>query len=132
MDRKIEQFLAQNHLLSLSVLYNGAPYGANCFYVYSDCALIFASSLHSNHIQGALQNPKVAGTIACCEQDIAKLQGVQFIGELRQATKEERRIYYQKYPLAKTIGEPIWAIELEWIKMTDNTLGFKKKKEWRR
>ena len=130
MNEKIATFLKANHLLHLCVVYEGAAYGASCFYLYDDGFLLFASNQSTNHMRGILSDPRVAGTIACCEQEIAKLRGVQFRGVVRKATKEQKKRYYRKYPLALSIGEPVWAIELEWIKMTDNRLGFGKKIEW--
>ncbi|MRI58985.1 MAG: hypothetical protein C6H99_05715 [Epsilonproteobacteria bacterium] len=134
MHEKIATFLKNNHLLHLSLISEGAPYAASCFYRYDPIgrALLFASSTTTLHMQALMRYPRVAGTIACCDQNIATLQGVQFVGEVAKATKEQRSLYYRAYPVALAMDEPIWAIELSWIKMTDNSLGFGRKIEWRR
>jgi uncharacterized protein YhbP (UPF0306 family) len=133
MDSKIEQFLLSQHLLALATM-DGSPYAVNCFYVYDkeQKALIFASALDTTHMQQIMKNPQVAGTIALCEKRVAKIQGVQFRGEVKEADKRQRRLYLQTFPIARAIDHTLWQIHLSWIKMTDNTLGFKTKILWRR
>lgn len=77
-----------------------------------------------------LKNSRVSGTIALCEKKIHKIQGVQFIGDVREAAQSERKQYFQAFPVAKAIESSYWAIDLVWVKMTDNTLGFKTKIVW--
>jgi len=40
------------------------------------------------------------------------------------------QLYYQKFPFAETMPAPIWGIKLDWVKVTDNTLGFGTKLIW--
>ncbi len=134
MNEKIANYLRANDLLHLSVIHRGRPYGASCFYIFDEkrWALLFASSPDSVHMRALVEDWNVAGTIACCDQSIARLRGVQFQGVARVASEEQKRLYTRKYPQILAIREPVWAIELHWIKMTDNSLGFGKKIEWRR
>ena len=81
-------------------------------------------------MQQILRNAKVSGTIALCEKKIHKIQGVQFIGDVREAKESERKLYFRSYPVAKGMKSDYWAIDLVWVKMTDNTLGFKTKIVW--
>ncbi len=131
MDLKILNFLQSNHLLSLAV---EGPYAANCFYAFdqNDLALIFASDKETHHMRQIAKNPTVSGTIALCEKKIHKIQGVQFLGNVREASIDQCRLYVNTFPIAKVMNPSIWALELVWVKMTDNTLGFKTKIEWRR
>ncbi|SMC08883.1 pyridoxamine 5'-phosphate oxidase family protein [Nitratiruptor tergarcus] len=134
MEKKIEKFLENNHLLTLATCTEYNPYAANCFYAYDKehKALIFASESHTHHMQDIYKNSKVAGTIALCEKEIIKIQGVQFIGIVESAAAEQKSLYYKRFPIALGIPSPLWAIHLQWIKMTDNTLGFKTKLIWTR
>ena len=134
MDRRIITFLRGNHVFSLAVTDGKEVYSASCFYVWDDeeIALIFASDPKTHHMRLALCNPFVAGTIHRCEERISKIQGIQFQGELLKATIQQSTIYYQRFPIAKAMVPSIWAIKLKWIKMTNNTLGFKKKIIWQR
>ena len=132
MDPRIKHFLKTNHILSLAAWAESEVYAASCFYCYKDQALIFASDDSTHHMQLILHNPQVSGTIHLCERTIAKIQGVQFKGEVMKATQEQERCYFQAFPIAKAMSPTIWAINLTWIKMTDNTFGFKKKIIWQR
>jgi len=78
------------------------------------------------------RDSRVAGTIHLCEREIAKIQGVQFRGVVSGATQKQRECYFRHFPITRGMKPPIWAIKLNWIKMTDNTLGFKKKIIWQR
>ena len=134
MDRRIITFLRSNHVFSLAVANEKDVYSAPCFYVLDDeeVALIFASDPKTHHMRLALHNPFVAGSIHRCEKQISRIQGIQFLGELQAATTKQHSIYYKRFPIAKTMDPAIWIIKLKWIKMTDNTLGFKKKIIWQR
>lgn len=81
-------------------------------------------------MQQIKHSPRVSGTIALCEKKIHKIQGVQFIGDVREATQNECKQYFQAFPVAKALQSSYWAIDLLWVKMTDNTLGFKTKIVW--
>ncbi len=129
MDSKIIAFLKKNHILTLAL---GEPYAASCFYCFDEeeQALLFASEESTHHMELIKRDPRVAGTIHLCEREIAKIQGVQFRGVVSGATQKQKECYFRHFPFAKVLKPKIWAIKLQWIKMTDNTLGFKTKIEW--
>jgi uncharacterized protein YhbP (UPF0306 family) len=138
MDKKIEAYILTNKVFTLATAINDNPYCAHCFYVYDaeNKLLLFLSDNATQHIKGALQNNKVAGSIFNGETTIVKIQGIQFVGEFIAPDKSQGKrfyqLYYDKNPFAKAKPSPIWAIQLNWIKMTDNTLGFGKKLIWER
>ena len=134
MPEKIASFLASNHLLSLATWSVDEPYAASCFYAFDkkNYALIFASSQNTKHMQLITQNPNVAGTIALCEEVVHTIQGVQFKGVVKEASKEQEMLYLRRFPIAVAMQPMLWALELTWVKMTDNTLGFKTKISWSR
>jgi uncharacterized protein YhbP (UPF0306 family) len=138
MDERIRSFLAAQTNLTLAVSENDHPYCANCFYAFADKKnlLIFKSKPETTHIVLALKNDCVAGTITPDALDKTRIQGIQFTGKISQATGENlitaKNAYYKKYPFALTFAGDLWAIELHFLKFTDNKLGFGKKLEWRK
>jgi len=136
MDSKIIDYITQSKVLTIATSINRAPYCANCFYVFDskNKYLIFLSDDSTRHIQEALKNNNVAGTINTEVTTIAKIQGVQFTGTFVNPDKEQQEafysVYYKKYPFARAKPSAIWAIKLNMVKMTDNTLGFGKKLKW--
>ena len=138
MESKIIDYLQKNKVLALATSVNDIPYCANCFYVFDDAnkTLVFLSDEKTRHIAEALQNINVGGSIQNGVTTVAKIQGIQFTGEFINPTEEQAKhfykTYYKKIPFAKAKPSPIWGIQLNWIKMTDNTLGFGKKLIWER
>lgn len=127
------QFLQSNHILALATC-DDEVYAASCFYVFDKdaLALIFASDPQTHHMQQIAKNQKVAGAIHLCENKVHKIQGVQFKGVVCKASKEQESLYLDTFPLSRVMQPTLWAIELTWVKMTDNTLGFKTKITWSR
>lgn len=138
MDKRIVKFIEENKVLTICTSKDNVPYSASCFYAYDEenQRLIFSSENDTRHIEEALENTAVSGTINTENKTVAKIQGIQFTGKFINPDEEQQKAFYQTYykrfPFAKAKPAPIWAIELTWIKMTDNTLGFGKKLEWER
>ncbi len=136
MDEKIQSFLDGQKNLSFCTAVDNAPHCANCFYTYLSEGdfLIFKSDKNTKHIVNALSNNKVAGTILPDVDQIGTLRGIQFIGKFTVLEDEllvlAKKKYYSKYPFALAMGGELWAIQLQHVKMTDNTLGFGKKRIW--
>lgn len=136
INQRIVLFLKQNTNLTIATSKNNIPYCANCFYAYDEDQnfLIIKSDSETNHIRQALQNNNVAGSIIPDRLDPGKIQGIQFRGVFTEPKGDLfellKKKYYLKYPFALAFSGSIWAIELVYIKMTDNTLGFGKKIEW--
>lgn len=136
MDKRITDFITQNKVLTMATSHENIPYCASCFYAYDEenQLLIFSSENHTTHIKQAVDNNKVSGTINIEVTTVAKIKGIQFKGLFINPDEKEQEnfytIYYKRFPFAKAKPAPIWAIQLTWIKMTDNTLGFGKKIVW--
>ncbi|MRI83922.1 MAG: hypothetical protein C6I00_05820 [Nitratiruptor sp.] len=134
MDSAIIAFLDNQHILNIALQGPEGAYAANCFYrfYHPNMTLLCASQPKSYHVQLFQINPQVAGTIHNCTSRIQEIEGIQFRGSVRLASKEERDYYLQAFPLARFMGASYWAIELEWLKWTANRLGFGTKVTWTR
>ena len=138
VNERIISFLKQNTNLTIATSGNNIPYCANCFFAYveENNILIFKSKRETMHIKQALVNNNVAGSITPDKLDSTKIQGIQFQGIFIEPKNELlellKKVYYKKYPFAFTFAGDIWAIDITYIKMTDNTLGFGKKIEWKK
>lgn len=136
MDKKISEYISENKVMTIATSVNNVPYCANCFYVFDEekKILIFLSDDSTRHISEALQNSYVAGTINTEVTSVAKIKGLQFTGNFINPEGELQKrfynVYYNKFPFAKAKPSLVWGVELNYIKMTDNTLGFGKKLTW--
>ena len=133
VDSKIIKFIQKHHLLHLATSSNNKPYAASCFYLYleDENTLIFASDIQSKHIQNALIQAEVAGTIAAETLFINRIKGVQFKGLLYEVDQGNmRKKYIKRFPVAFFIPFRLWGVRLHYLKMTDNILGFAKKLIW--
>jgi uncharacterized protein YhbP (UPF0306 family) len=134
MDEKIRRFISKHHLLSLAT-FGELLWCCSAFYAYdSDAkAFIIASDEQTVHIQNINKNTRVAGTIAQETKIVGKIQGIQFTGTISRVTDEKEHVLYlDRFPYARAMNPTLWKIELDGVKMTDNTLGFGKKLIWNR
>jgi len=136
VDQKIIKFIKKHHVLTLATAIDGNPYCANCFYSYleDENMLVFTSDLKTKHIQDVLENNFVAGSIVLETRIIGKIQGLQFNGFMvdvdEKLAEKVRKSYIKKFPFAMLMETQLWALELTFLKFTDNTLGFGKKLIW--
>lgn len=136
MDKIILEYITENKVFTIATAINNVPYCANCFYAFDKESnnILFLSDQTTRHIKEAIINNIVAGTIQNGVTTVAKIKGIQFTAEFINLSEEEQKvfyaIYYKKFPFAKVKPAAIWALKLNWIKMTNNTLGFGKKLIW--
>jgi len=136
-DKKIITFLNKHHVLTLATSNENSPWCANCFYAYieSENAFVFTSDTSTRHIQEAIKEPKVAGSIVLETSVVGKIQGIQFTGRLIKAdgewTKTAQNAYLKRFPFAALMETTLWILVIDYIKMTDNRLGFGKKLIWK-
>ena len=136
MDSHISSFIKEQGVLTICTSNNNIPYSATCFYSFlkEKNYLVFKSSPQSKHITDGLLNNNVSGTIIADSSNIAQIKGIQFQGKFIQPTlltlSQAKKNYTLKYPFSVVIKGGLWIVELEFVKMTDNTLGFGKKISW--
>ncbi|MBI4647810.1 MAG: hypothetical protein HY738_14775 [Bacteroidia bacterium] len=98
--------------------------------------LVFTSDLDTKHINDALKQNYVAGSVVLETNIIGKIQGIQFNGIISRPAGEllrkAEKKYLQSFPVARLMDTTLWTVELNFIKMTDNRFGFGKKLIWRK
>ena|SRR5436190_4304651 len=139
MNKSITEFIEKQKCASVCCLdEKNDPYCFNIFYAFdkSEWRLYFKSSHNSNHAQYLLKNKTVAGTILPDKLNLFAIRGVQFTGFVtdnpdlvhHHAAEE----YHKKFSFALAMPGEVWTIQLETIKLTDNTVGIGKKICWHR
>ena len=136
VDQQIIDFINEHHLLTLATSKGTIPYCCNVFYIYdvANNQFIFSSDTKTKHAKDFTLNPKVAGSIALETKEVAKIQGIQLLGEIIELKGEDLKVakkqYLQAFPCARLMEIHLWAMQLAFIKMTHNRLGFGKKLIW--
>lgn len=135
MDEKILKFILKMNILTMAVNdENNEIYIANAFYVFDEKKLSFiiASNEKSKHIKLAYLNDNLALSIYK-NSKISFLQGLQIKAKFKKANKEQIKLYFDKYPFAK-FGKDydLFALDIIWLKFTDNKLLLNKKLEFKR
>ena len=136
VDKQIIDFINEHHLLTLATSKENTPYCCNVFYVYDVTInqLIFSSDTKTKHAKDFTLNPNIAGSIALETKEVAKIQGVQLLGEITELKGEDlntaKKQYLQAFPYVRLMETHLWAMRLTVIKMTHNKLGFGKKLIW--
>ena len=130
---KINSFIAKHHVMSLATSSEDELSVCSLFYAYSKekKTFVVASSEDTTHILHILKNPHIAGNILLETNTIGKIQGLQFRGDFTLLEdKDLRDLYFKTFPHARVMSPKLWQIEVDYFKMTDNTLGFGKKIIW--
>jgi uncharacterized protein len=136
VDRRIIRFFKKHHVLTVATAVNNEPWCANCFYVYLEDinALVFTTDTETRHGKEFLINPEVAGSIVLETFVIGKIRGIQFRGTVSEpqddVLEKAKSAYLKRFPVAMLMETRLWIVELSYIKMTDNRLGFGKKLIW--
>ncbi len=136
-EKRIVELIKKHHVLTLVTSCDNLPWCAHCFYTYLENKnwLVFTSEEATKHVQDALANPEVAGGIVLETMNVGKIRGIQLRGIMRQPLEEEagevKMAYLKRFPFAVVMNiKSLWILEIQYIKMTDNRLGFGKKAIW--
>jgi uncharacterized protein YhbP (UPF0306 family) len=139
MNKIITAFIEKQKCASVCCLdEHNNPYCFNIFYVFDNAErrLYFKSAYNSNHARYLLQNKIVAGTILPDKLNLFAVRGVQFTGFVIEnpdlSHHHAAEEYHKRFPFALAMPGDVWTIQLETIKMTDNTIGIGKKISWQR
>lgn len=136
VDKRILNLINEHHILTLATSNNNKPYCATCFYVFLEESnmFIFTSDKTTKHIEDVKSQNIVAGAIALETKIVGKIRGIQFTGLIKELVDEEykiaRKAYLKAFPFAILKQTALWGVEVDFLKMTDNRLGFGKKIFW--
>ncbi len=136
INKDIVRFINKHHVLTLATSVENQPYCANCFYVYdeTDNVFIFTTSDQTKHGQDAVRNPRVAASVVLETLVVGKIRGVQITGDMLkpedEALKKFKKKYLLRFPFAQLLNPEVWILRPDFLKYTDNRLGFGKKLIW--
>ena len=134
--KRIKSLLRRHHLLSIATVSERGLWCASCFFAWDEenNTLVITTDPATRHGAEFLINPSVAGTIALETRRIGRIRGAQFTGTISEPQgddlKRARRIYLKRFPYAALADLHLWTITLNYIKLTDNRMGFGKKIVW--
>jgi uncharacterized protein YhbP (UPF0306 family) len=128
MDPRILRFLRRHHVLSLATTSRQGSWTAHCFYAFMPDrqSLVFTTGPDTRHGREMQQNPNVSAGIVLETKVIGMIRGIQLTGT------EARAAYFKRFPFALAMKPDLWILQVNYVKMTDNRLGFGKKLEWER
>lgn len=135
VDQRIEKFISKHHVLTLATsTKEGEPYCCNCFFTFDaeTAAFIFTSGEATHHAQMMMQNDRVAASVVLETRTVGKVQGLQITGRIKRAIEGDKMRYIKEFPYAAVADLELWRLEADFMKLTDNTLGFGKKLIWQR
>ena len=136
MEKRITDFIKKHHVLTLATSNKGLPWVAHCFYAYLEDKNVFVitSGRDTKHIQDLEDGNEVAASIVLETSVVGKIQGIQLRGRLNESEgemlKAVKNAYVMRFPFAALMDTTLWVLEVEYVKMTDNRLGFGKKLIW--
>jgi len=137
-DARIIEFIKDHHVLTIATVANSRPWCSHCFYAFdeNEMCLIFTSDSDTRHSIEWSENEHVAGGIVLETSIVGKIQGIQFQGIMSEPNGDLKSkvqlVYLKRFPFAVLMNTQLWVIHLNFIKMTDNRLGFGKKIIWKR
>ena len=123
-------------MLTLATVADRIPWCANCFYIYleEENCLAFTSDRTTRHIRDIESWKAVAGSVVLETNIIGKIRGIQFTGTIEEPggalSDKVNKAYLKRFPIAMLMDTTLWVVWLEYIKFTDNRLGFGKKLVW--
>ncbi len=135
LDRRIVKFIGSHHVLTLATSReDGAPYCCNAFYGYDGerNSFVFASNADTQHAEHMSQRSRVAASIVLESRVVGRLKGLQITGRIVEGDDDDRRCYLAAFPFAAVTPLTLWRLEPDFMKYTDNTLGFGKKLIWQK
>lgn len=139
MTERINEYITQQNCASVCCIdANGLPYCFSCFYAYNSIEklLYYKSSMDTQHSKIIVNNPLVAGTILPDKLNKLHVKGMQFEGMVlpqeHPLTRNAAAYYYKKNPVAVAMPGEVWAVQINSLKLTDNSFGFGKKLTWNR
>lgn len=134
LDAKITKFLSSQHLCAIAVKNGDSLHSFSAFYAFDEkcVSLIFASKDESLHTKLFKLSSLASAIVALNTMVVAKVEGVQILGEIEVASESLKELYFKKFAYAKAVKSEVYSLKILELKYTNNTLGFGKKITWSR
>lgn len=135
--KRIWSFVDDQTVLNFATSSNDIPWCASCYYAFDKKfkLLIFKTDMDSQHMQEAMAQLHVAGTILPDKAKKGIVKGIQYQGKMvvdnDELMERGKKKYYKKFPFARAMDGSIVVIKLSLAKLTDNKLGFGKRLLWK-
>ena len=133
---RIAKFIKRHHVLTLATVDEaGEVWCSNAFYALDAerALLIFSSNGTTAHAAQMAAHSRVAASVVLETRIVGRVQGCQIRGTAAVGDNEARRRYLRRFPYAAAIPDmTVWSVAMDYVKLTDNTLGFGKKLIWQR
>ncbi|MDO5055017.1 pyridoxamine 5'-phosphate oxidase family protein [Pasteurella oralis] len=138
MQKRLVDFIKKQYAFTLACTENDLPWANGLYYVFDEDLkrLIYVTGEQTHHAKIIMKNPQVAGTIFVPTRFVPSLQGVQFTGKSKQLYGKEAETAFQLYEetyshqLIRRLS--VWEIELEYVRLVDNSLGLFSTIEWKK
>jgi uncharacterized protein YhbP (UPF0306 family) len=91
LGRRIGEFFAAHHVMSLATSGASGPHATNLFYACDGLVLIWVSEPDTQHSREIEAEPRVAATVAPDYSDFAAIRGVQIAGAARRIVAADER-----------------------------------------
>lgn len=123
-------------MLTLATTIHDEPHCSSLFYAYLPQRNLFAvtSSDKTWHVEQLRQNSRVAAAVVLETKLVGKIQGLQIRGRMYRPVGEElaavKKAYLLRFPYAAVMDPEMWVIAPDYLKLTDNRLGFETKLLW--
>lgn len=136
-DKRITKFIGRHHVMTLATsTTEEGPYCASVFYAYMPerNLFVFTSDENTRHYREMLTGGRAAAAIALETRTVGQLRGLQLTGQVLLAQgdtlSEARGAYLRRFPYAVVADLTLWVLRPDFMKFTDNRLGFGKKLFW--
>lgn len=136
MQKRILNFIKKHYLCAISCSNNNRPWTNFVYYVFDEelKRLIYITTDTTYHAKVMTKNPHVSGVITIPTKFIPSLQGVQFTGYAQKLVGEDsenaRKLFKENNSHYLIDELSVWAIDLEYVKLIDHSLGLYGKLEW--
>ena len=136
VDPRIVGFIKRHHVLTLATTVDDEPHCSSLFYTYLPQQNLFAvtSSDKTWHVEQLRHNARVAAAVVLETKLVGKIQGLQIRGRMYRPVGEEsaaaKKAYLLRFPYAAVMDPDMWVIAPDYLKLTDNRLGFGTKLLW--
>lgn len=107
--KRIESFLASQHVMSLATLGPDGPHATSLFFACDGLGLVWLSDQYTRHSRQIEADPRVAATVAPDCSDFSAIRGVQIAGTARRVTRTDEQARHlrqmeSRYPFLRQLA----------------------------